>query len=223
MLSLITMFRLDQFLSAKKDLDYPSLKHYRNAASHRRTFDDMILMVIRVISDRFKGVNLEKIVSISSSEEEDEEEENATAKTKPRTRARSLLFEDRSSWLRSMERSPTRNVRNFYESVDQSSSLYNRRIECAGSPIYRVNVVKNQIITKGKGCRNRCALCTLVTNFWCSNCHVWLCGPHIGRKDEETGNNKLISFKDCNIYGLNTCWINWHEPGLHMMHEKDHS
>ena len=190
------MLHLDQILSAKKDLAYPSLKHYRNAASHRRTLDDMLVRVIHLISDRCKEASIERMIPITDDEDDNEEEEQEIVPLRSKPRTRSLLVEDHSSWLRYVEGSPTRNVRKFYEAVDESSFLYKRRMECAGCPVYRVNIAKSKILHKGAGCRNRCVLCSQNTHVWCSNCHAWLCGPHIDRADEETGNMKVVCFED---------------------------
>ena len=47
LLGAISIFRLEQIMTAKEDLDYyPSLRHYRNANSQRLTFDDALAEMV---------------------------------------------------------------------------------------------------------------------------------------------------------------------------------
>ena len=219
MLTVITLFRLDQIISAKKNLEYPSLKHYRNAASHRRTFDDTIIMVVRIICDRTQEQSLPNMISTSSSDDEEIGRE-FSQNHKQRFTRNSLQVVDRSSWFHSIEGSPKRNLKKFYENVTPTSKSFSRRITCSGSPIYRVSVVGKKIETDGSGSRNSCAQCGKLTHIYCTNCHVWFCGPHVGRCDEE-GRSTVVCFSNTpKIYGLKTCWMDWHESGLQMMHEQ---
>jgi len=131
-----------------------------------------------------------------------------------------LQVVDRSSWFHSIEGSPKRNLKKFYENVTPTSKSFSRRITCSGSPIYRVSVVGKKIETDGSGSRNSCAQCGKLTHIYCTNCHVWFCGPHVGRCDEE-GRSTVVCFSNTpKIYGLKTCWMDWHESGLQMMHEQ---
>jgi len=56
-----------------------------------------------------------------------------------------LQVVDRSSWFHSIEGSPKRNLKKFYENVTPTSKSFSRRITCSGSPIFRVSVVGKKL------------------------------------------------------------------------------
>jgi len=212
MLGVITIFRLDQVLSSKEDLDYSSLKHYRHNCTHRMTLDDMLTLLVHEISRRFS----EPDPDVSSSSEADDASQGDS--TKPLTRSNKVILQN-ESWLNITGKSPKRNVRKFYDDAAGSNNedkkiLNTRRVNCTGNPIFRLNYdsEKKKINMKGKGSRNSCAVCSKDTNVYCTGCHVWLCGPHVGRPDS-SGRDVVICLAS-QVYCLNTCWSTHHKPGL---------
>lgn len=214
MLGVITVFRIDQVMSSKEDLDYPSLKHYRHACSQRRSLDDMLTLIIHEISNRF----IESSVSL----DDKGVDSNQDAASQPsHTRSRKISVRMENKWLHITDLSPKRNVKKFYDTPGDSEKnmIITRRLECPGNPIFRVyyNDTKKEIDPKGKGSRSSCALCSRHTNVYCAICHVWLCGPHIDREDS-TGRSVVLCLKYQEVYGYNTCWNTWHKPGLDQLY-----
>jgi hypothetical protein len=212
MLGVITIFRLEQALSSKEDLNsYSSLKHYRHACSERRSLDDVLVLIVHQISEWFSS-------SSDSDSESDEANGNQAVKLPTRSSTRRTNVRNEYPWVKVTGHSPIRGVKAWYDAVPLNKDkklIYDRRMECPGNPIYRGHYddTVKEMDPKGKGARNKCALCPMQTNIWCSLCHTWLCGPHIDRKDS-AGRDVVICLKYQEIYGYNTCWSMWHKPGI---------
>jgi len=227
-LGAISIFRLAQILTAKEDLDtaYKSLKHFRNAACQRMTFDDVLADLIHAIST---SIDLHDDVSNDS--------DNESSLTQPpssgRGRQTRTIKVREMSWVRRTGNSPQRRVKEFYSNPcpkNESKAILRRRKFCPGNPVYRVAYDQNEkkMKLKGKGSRNHCAQCSALTNCWCTICHTWLCGPHLDRPHEEKDSVvQLNTSNDRNnsnlqkLFCLNTCWIMWHQEGLDRIHKEN--
>lgn len=209
--SVITIFRLEQIMTAKEDLDYPSLRHYRNANSHRMTFDDVLAKIVHTILERFG--------EMPSNSVPDNTNFQCSAEGQG-IRTRSMKVRD-VPLVTFTGNSPKRNVKSFYANPKPAvcQPILERRLNCAGNAVYRVDYdEKNKVVNnKGKGSRSLCALCSAFTNVWCTICHTWLCGPHVDRKCDDYETVIRLSLSG-NVYCLNTCWMMWHENGLKRTH-----
>ena len=212
LLGTITILRLEQILSAKDNLDsYPSLRHFRNASSHRITFDDASAEIVIAISN-----------SLNDQSSSNDERSSAELAQPGRVRVtRSMRVRD-MQWVRFTGDSPTRKVQAFYANEAVNSERHHiieRRKWCPGNAVYCVSFDEKEkmIVKKGEGTRNSCALCSKTTQVWCTICHTWLCGPHVERQFEETDCVIRLSAAK-KIFCLNTCWILWHQEGLDRIH-----
>ena len=210
LLSAISGFRLEQIMTAKEDLNYPSLRHYRNANSHRLTFDDALAEMVHSIIE----LNDEK--PANSVPENTNFNSSAGGQG---TRTRSMKVKD-VPLVKVTGDSPQRNIKKFYDNPKQGNrQILERRLNCVGNSVYRVDYDETGkvIDQKGKGSRGRCVLCSSLTNVWCTICHTWLCGPHLDRNCDDRETVIRLSLSS-NVYCLNTCWMMWHENALKQSH-----
>jgi len=211
LLCAISIFRLEQIQTADENLDYPSLRHYRNANSRRLTFDDALGEIVHTI-----------LATLYDARSSDSENENTTIQRGSR-QTRSMKIRD-LPLIRFTGLSPQRKVKDYYDNPKPRKAdrtIVERRVNCPGNPVYRLFYDEKEKVTnsKGKGSRNSCVLCSSLTNIWCSLCHTWLCGPHIERGHE--GKDAIVRLNASeNICCKNTCWMMWHERGLYRIHKE---
>lgn len=244
LLSAVTIHRLLQILSAKEDLDYHSLYHFRHASNERCSFGELIdrmanLLATRKIVESTGSAN--QVLDILQNEAIVDHRRNCSRLQKTKVTGMQI-----GSVITSM--TPMKKVLKFYDSSEGSlkyEQVLNRRKDCTGMPVYCVHYdpVKKEASTKGKGAQARCARCGKVTNSFCLGCHHWLCGPHLARSLDMDFNqgkkttidktskckgntvNSVVKIERPSVnlneginsevlYCMFSCWIDWHKEGL---------
>ena len=160
----VIIHRLNHFFTAKDDLmEYPS--HFRNAASHRSTFQETLNSIVWAVKLSYRPLSIPPSVPPSHC---------ITGALTRRGDTRTKVV----AWgsLRTGA-TPQKNLKQFYDKskIRKPSELeFHERVDsCTGNGIYRVCYeTKNRT---GPGSRGSCAVCGKLSNIWCIKCHRWLC------------------------------------------------
>ncbi len=157
--------RLFQIFSAKKDLNYPSLQHYRNAASKRFTFFKTLLRCQLFFHDEILLIN----------QRQRERENNENSLTDPTPQQRRRVQPNR----RVIDGAPLQQV-NFAPSLPTitpkktskkvlngtaSAQLTKLVQNCTGMPM---KVYRGAI-------QQRCEICKSKTSWYCAGCKRFFC------------------------------------------------
>ena len=198
----VVCFRSSQIFSAKPDLPHPSLKHYRNAASHRMAHREYLQDMMAIIEDKLFPNN--EFVQLAA--------ETTTTITTPRsttrtTRRRRQIVES-DAVARKTKSTPKKRVLEIYRSfptpIDLSTvycaesldQCVKRMKACTGFPLYRVcnnhdgsSTFDSKKARQGAGARGTCAVCDKQTNYWCRGCHHSFC---VGNENGIEGEAQML-------------------------------
>lgn len=162
----VAILHLYHAISSKKDFAnaYPTIQHYRDAASHRMTFKAML----RRIRIYFKEEIFEPLGELQPGAENVQEE----VQTRRRNRVRfngivpeQLDFAPPKTFL-----TPTKARKRVIEKGNTDVQIINRTINCQGYPY---EVVNNG--TKAKDQRRECYSCGSKTKWQCIKCRFFFC------------------------------------------------
>ena len=164
LLAFVVIHCLIQMNSAKKELDtYPTLSHYRNAASHRSTFQKTILHVRSTLNLCIQKQDEKDIVSNSNKENS----RVLAARSLPnRQRVHGVLPKEMSFGVTLPFVTPKK-IKKQIEKGTLSEPICQMYNNCTGRLV--------QIVDNDK--RKRCALCSKVTSYYCAGCKSWFCFP----------------------------------------------
>jgi len=216
----VMIHRLSHFFTSKEDLnEYPSLSHFRNAASHRSTFNETIKSIVLGVKNSFRPLAIPP-PTVATRIEGARTRRGDTTTTK-------VEWGALPTWA-----TPKKNLRRFYDkdpselSTPSALAIHDRINHCTGNIVHRVNVQTKS--PKGPGGRGTCVICGKLSNTWCMNCHRWLCQPSLAanrstnaRADDdakffklefesnEQGKSDIIQV--CGIY---SCWHKAHLNAL---------
>jgi hypothetical protein len=176
----VIVHRLSHFFTAKMDLSssYPSLKHFRKAASSRSTFHDTLLQIVNFLKKKDKtsdssiiGESPSLIITGALTRQND-------------TRTKTVPWGTLSTGA-----TPQRDVQKWYKTINptrpEQMLVYQRMMECKGVPVFRVDTKTKS--RRGNGSRGLCVECHRSTNMFCIVCKKWLCDPQLAanRSDSE--------------------------------------
>ena len=182
----VVCLRSCQIAGAKPDLSYPSLKHFRNAASQRLTHSHFLRDLLEIIEEE---LNVRYSGSSGAATTVTTPSNSVARNTRRRRRAN-----ESHSVSRSTGNTPKRRVLQIYQNLPQPVDLstafcsatlaacYARMRRCTGCPVYRYCTdydgspdFDEHTKIKGPGARGTCVICATTTNWWCRGCHHWFC------------------------------------------------
>jgi len=217
LLGCVLIHRLNSFFKAKEDLDktYPSLKHFRKAASRRDTFYSTLLQIVHDLRHRDMSQRNSTPTATSSSII------NGALTRRSDTRVMEVAWGNLATGA-----TPERCVRKWYEghtTTAAEKTLHQRMIECKGVPVYRVDAKTKS--NRVAGSRGRCVECNHITNVFCILCKKWLCDPHLAanrstqwRDDPKyitiTFDDGKLNGKEKRICAIYSCWHKSHRAAL---------
>jgi hypothetical protein len=218
LLGAVVIHRLNQFFTAKDDLDfYPSLKHFRNAACKRSSFHETLLQIVHSIKQR----SIKPILTSSTT----------NVITGALTRRGDTRTKEVAWGTMATGSTPQRYVKRWYSkdkaATNEEVEVVARMKSCSGVPVYRVCPKTKDY--RGEGATGYCIECNRKTNTFCIVCKKWLCNISLAanRGPPQKDKNKLkqndpkfisITFDDGTLTGkpqkicaIYSCWHKSHQ------------
>jgi len=158
-LAFVVLHRLSQLYGSKPDLPYPSLEHYRNAASHRTTFHRTLL--------RSRQVFLADLKALSSA---------PATQTPPRAENQRPLREKTNNVQHERINSDRFNVP--HPLPTKTPGKLSKKIKDGSAPdayIHLDGTCKGTPFKTVDSMQQRCALCQAKTSWYCMGCKQWFC------------------------------------------------
>ena len=214
----VIIHRLIQMITAKDNLDaYPTLAHYRNAASHRSTFHRTYLKVCSVLKSVLEK-NIDNNGEYYYNNEEDNDNEGGveeggeeggqtggtTTRNLRRDRVHGVLPQEMTYGVHLPFLTPKK-INKKVEKGEVSESVCNMYNNCTGRLVQVVNSKSKQ----------RCALCTKTTSYYCAGCKSWFCFAQRAT-DQKKNNNEDLRLLHYNVKGkrhvfFNSCYAEKHQ------------
>jgi len=225
----VVCFRSSQIAGARTDLQYPSLKHYRNAASHRLSHQEYLRDMMAIIEDKLFPNN-EFVQPIA-------EPTTPSRSVTRRTRRQGQIVES-DAVARSTQKTPKKKPVQIYQSLpvpidlntvycgDSLEECIRRMKRCTGFPLYRLCSdhdgspnFDNKKARHGAGARGTCVVCGVQTNYWCRGCHHPIC---VGNENGVEGEGQLLvlNVRDSSgkrierVKGRMDCFNVWHKEAI---------
>jgi hypothetical protein len=183
LLMCVVIHRLHQGMTASNDLEneYNSLKHYRNAASHRTTFQKTLLTIYTVLKQKVLEKN-------------DNDGNAATFVDPPAVRTRTMPLRRRFNGVipQPMEfgvQLPFATPKKIKKKVQQNevSEAVSKMYEnCTGRLVQVANHSKRQ----------RCSECGKKTGYYCAGCKSWFCAASRNNNNNQDDNPKEFLYYD---------------------------
>jgi hypothetical protein len=187
LLAFVLIHRLIQMDTAKKELDsYPTLSHYRNAASHRSTFQKTILKVRSSLNLCLQKQCEEEVIIR-------DKENNVTlaARSLPNRRRIHGVLPKEMSFGVTLPFVTPKKIKKQIEKGEMSEPICQMYNNCTGRLV--------QIVDNDK--RRRCALCSKVTSYYCAGCKSWFCFPVRLTNKKKTNNEGDLKMIYHNLQG----------------------
>ena len=161
MIVYVLVHRCVQIITAREDLSYPSLAHYRNAASHRSTFHQSILTIKSVLQAELNKMLQPVTASPNQSQ---------ARRTQP-TRAR---YDGKPVQVVNFGATLPFKTPKKLSKVAQSGTVEGLQVKkmleaCTGAPMKLVSKMND----KKKSCQY--PGCNATTSWYCVKCKQWLC------------------------------------------------
>lgn len=151
-------------ITAQQNLEsYPTLCHYRNAASHRSTFHQTILSIQSTMK-----LYLQKINETNNNKENRPPQNNAIVITRTvptRQRIYGVVPKPMQFGVSLPFITPKKVKKQIEQSGDMSDSLNVMYHSCTGRLVQVVDNTKKQ----------RCDVCKKTTPYYCAGCKSWFC------------------------------------------------
>ena len=224
-----TILKLLQLSTAKKDLDfYPSMQHYQNAASHRFTFQTLLLMSADLMKKEVK--------KLEEGEQEILKEINTNSKSYPWQRKNPSCMLFNSTIPEEMDFAPLQTSKtpqkNRKGQVEQAAGQQKSQVcavvldckhTCTGFP---VEVFCQNKGKSGSDARRKCYVCGSKTKWRCIKCRFYYCintkkaneQSYYYVKEVEKGQGQVTK-----IYGK-SCFHKEHEHAIceHLINDANH-
>ena len=217
------IFKLYHIITAKPDLaaSYPSLSHYRNAASSRLSFKCFLRMLYQIFKRELNGGERDEGESSSNQEEQGPMRGGLRSRQFQGTVPSPMQFAPKPTF-----KTPKKARKKMINKGDVDKNIIQRMKECTGFP-YEVFCQQTQQ-TKTKDPRQACYLCGAKTKWQCINCRLYFCLTTKDKKHQPAQyyitNEKENT--DCNredvsrIYGK-SCFHVAHEEAIQTKLRKD--
>ena len=213
LLAFVLIHRLLQMDTASQDLQsYPTLSHYRNAASHRTTFQKTILCIQSTLSRCLQKQS--EIFGETDKENHNRTIMGATRSLPSRQRVHGVLPEAMTFGVTLPFITPKK-IKKQVEKGQLSESICQMYQNCTGR---LVQVVDNEK-------RKQCALCSKLTSYYCAGCKSWFCFSvrlTNKKKNNEECNLKMIhhNLKGKREIFFESCFVTKHKDAWKTEDEK---
>ena len=183
---LATVFRLYQLITSKENLQdsYPTIKHFRNAASQRMSFKKSLRLGYQLFKK--EGEHL-----INAGLENDDQHHHHHHQQQQQSRPRRVQYSGSSTVPEPMEfvpvrtfNTPLRARRKQIQRGTVHEDVLHRSQNCSGFPY---EVICQQEGSNRKDPRRRCYLCSAKTKWKCIKCKFYFCmtaGMKSKKRDE---------------------------------------
>lgn len=178
---LVSLFKLYQLTTAKKDITfYPSLKHFRNAASSRSSFKTFLRMVYGVCKKEVRGAP--QLI-------EEDAEQTEQGRALRSTRINGIIPEKMTFAVKPTFKTPKRGKRQQIEGGKANHHIIERTTECTGFPYEVVSQTTDS--TSSKDIRHKCYICGTKTKWQCLRCRFYFCMG--GRSETQNRTDQLYT------------------------------
>jgi hypothetical protein len=167
MLILSDVHSLAKLFSAKQDLSsYPDLQHYRDAGDHRCSMEQVLIDSRKALLAMMMGRDMEV-------ESDSGGVSFGTSNESRITRNQAVKNVDMLRYTGTTPKQKKKVLKRYRDSHSDDDECAKRFKECTGRPIERVGVTN--LKKKASGARGSCVGCSARTNWWCAECHTWVC------------------------------------------------
>ena len=172
--TLATILKLYQVTSSEEELNYPSMQHFRNAASHRITYKKMLRMTYKIFTSEAK--RLEQNNGKDTSQEVTNSRNQQQGQCRIRFRQHQGLASAQEmdyakpKTFYTPQKSQKKQVETGQLKVDQT--VLDRRNTCTGCP---VEVFCQEVGANKTDPRRRCYICKDKTKWRCVKCRFYFC------------------------------------------------
>ncbi len=198
----VTTLRLHQVNTSKintKDA-YPSLRHYRNAASQRCTYQTMCRKLYNICKSELQ-------IDTELKRKSEEEVQAAVRQSKrPRRKKYNNVIPDPMEFAPAKTfKTPKKNVLQRIENESADVTVINRTKQCTGFPFEIIDHDEGK--KKGRDVRRICVRCKAKTKWFCIKCRQFFCMTYKKENDGELyytvqkENDKEGSREITKIYG----------------------
>lgn len=181
-LSHVIIHRITQILTAKEDLDvYPSLAHFRNAASHRTTFHKTLLTIHSILKKKSEEIgSVDEQIELNDTTSRSV---NNTSRVLPsRQRIHGVIPEAAQFGVKLPFQTPKK-IKKKVEKGEVSASICGMYNNCTGRLV--------QIVEESK--KQRCTMCGKTTSYYCCGCKSWFCfAQRMTKKNKDQFDLKLL-------------------------------
>ena len=207
-----TILKLYHVVSAKDNVaqSYPSMQHYRNAASHRMTYGRMLRRLYTFFKEEAKDE------ANKENQEPADEPTNTGRVRRARAQGHSSVPELLDFCTQKTFQTPMKARRRQIEKGIVSNRILERTTHCTGHPI---EIIEQDEGNK-KDPRRECYLCSTKTAWRCTKCRLYFCMNYKGNKLREEKlyynherNTQEENHGTTKIYGK-SCFFRAHEGAI---------
>jgi hypothetical protein len=211
--ALVSYHKLRQFFSAKRDLPYASILHFRDACNHRMTYKGSVNVGVDIIHSIRHDLKKDKLLLMNSPPTPDN---HSTLPQRVRIQG---TFENTKISLPNpfSGKTPLRNAKQKYELEDTNipQVIHDRRKNCTGPPVLTIPQNTNDRLRP-----KTCIRCGGETSWMCAGCHHPFCMT-AKSKNNKKRENKFAFFERKGRSGETThefiqmyCWHQEHKSAL---------
>lgn len=165
---LISLFKLLQVFTSKKNLPYPSLLHYRNAAASRFSYKIFLRMVYNVCKKKVRG-------EPTMIEEEENEVQGNSRRALRSAAINGSRPEPLPEAIKPTFKTPKRGKKEKIEQGKAPAFIIERTHECTGFPYELYCESVSGTGTDRATPRYRCYICKNKTRWQCMKCRFFFC------------------------------------------------
>ena len=200
LLLFVLCHRLLQLFTMNETYDYPSLQHFRSAASHRTTFHASLLKFHSVFKTKLENEENSHNNSQMSNKENDE----PSRRRNPIRRRIDGAIPEQSSFGATLKTKTPKKMAHLVRTGNASSEIEDMIQGCHGIPM------KSHPLTQRK-----CFQCSKKTSWYCVGCKRWFCFERRNTKDNTkelalyshlVGGKEMTFQKVCFHIAHNNAW-----------------
>ena len=190
-----------QMLTSKEDLPYPTLSHYRNAASHWTTFHQTILAIHSTLQNCMNvHMDKENIPPVCT------QTSTPVRRTVLRSHRNALgIIPKKMGFGVQLPNVTPSKISKKVENCEVSESICSMYKKCTGQLVQIVDNTKRQ----------RCAKCAKLTSYYCAGCKSWFCYTVRLTTSKKSNKEQLhvmhCKVKDKHVEFFNNCFVSKHQ------------
>ena len=208
LLAFVLIHRLIQTITAKDDLSsYPSLAHYRDAASHRSTYFTTLLTINTFLKSKLSSIGNQNTNQNNENSSSHQQTATTQARNMPhRRRILGVVPQPVDYGVKLPFKTPKK-LKTMVEKKKVSTPVCKMYENCTGRLLQVVDITKKQ----------RCTVCKKTTSYYCAGCKSWFCfANRITKKDPKDGiklvhhqvkGEREIFFSSCYAEKHETTWV----------------